>query len=299
MKHNNPLSRRFPMTCAALLTGIMTLFCSACGNISAVNAAESTGPTITIGIENDLPGLSLQQGNQYSGFAVDVAEYVADQLGYAPKEIIWKNVPIADRATMLNDDAVDMIVGPYAISNTHKQNVDFAGPYVSTGLKLLVNKTNTSITGPQSLAGKTICTAAGTVAAQEITKNFGTTVHLIQYPTYAQCVTALLSGTVDAVAADGIILAGLNSTKGDGYLKIVGQPFTKDYYGIAVKKNSPGLVYQINQALKKMVSTGTWKRDFNTALANTGYTMNTAWNLPTTSDAQISQETDSSTSQQE
>lgn len=276
---------------AAVATTSVLLMSAACGNISAVNAAESTGPTITVGVESNVPGLSVQQGERWSGFDVDVAQYVAHGLGYAPKEIIWKNVPIDQRAQMLDNGSVDMIVGTDAITPEHQQNVDFAGPYLIGGQQLMVTKSNTSISGVASLPGKSVCTASGSLPAQIIASTFGSKVTLVQLPTYTQCVTALLSGSVDAVTADGIVLAGLKKAKGDGYLKIVGKPFTRDDFGIAVKKNSPHLVSQINKTLGQMIRSGVWQSDFESAMAGTGYTLNDQWNKPSQLDAQDSDET--------
>jgi glutamate transport system substrate-binding protein len=102
---------------------------------------------------------------------------------------------------------------------------------------------------------------------------------------YAECVTALISGTVDAVTTDDIILAGLAAAKGDGQLKVVGKPFTQERYGIGVKKGDTTLVKKINAALKEMEEDGSWQKALDSATKGTGYKANSKYNPPTAFDA--------------
>lgn len=62
----------------------------------------------------------------------------------------------------------------------------------------------------------------------------------MEQPGYAECATALFSGIVDAVTTDDIILAGLASAS-RGKLKVVGKPFTQEYYGVGIKKGDTQL----------------------------------------------------------
>ena len=75
-----------------------------------------------------------------SGFDVDVATYVAQQLGYAPDKIEWKESPSAQRENLIENDQVDFIVATYSITDERKKRVDFAGPYLITGQSLLVKR---------------------------------------------------------------------------------------------------------------------------------------------------------------
>ena len=72
----------------------------------------------------------------------------------------------------------------------------------------------------------------------------------------AECATALLSGIVDAATTDDIILAGLASAS-RGRLRVVGKPFTQEYYGIGVKKGNTELLDKVNGALETLKDNGT------------------------------------------
>ena len=275
---------------AAALMSIGSMFLlAACGN-GMGGVARSTGPTITIGIPTDLPYLSLREGNKYSGFDIDVAEYVADKLGYSYKQIIWKQVPAGQSVSDLNNGVVGMIIGDYPISAASKQNVDFAGPYLVQSQKLLVSAKDNSINSLQDLKGKSVCVTAGSVSQRVIEGALGASVSVHSLPSAPQCVTELFDGSVQAVSAGGVLLSALNKFKGGGYLKVVGNGFATEYMGIAVRKDSPDFVYQINQDIKLMMTSGTWEKDLKATVGQTGYKI-TSFNMPSAISAQDSQET--------
>jgi glutamate transport system substrate-binding protein len=204
-----------------------------------------------------------------SGFDVDVATYVAKQLGYSPDRIEWKESPSAQRETLIGNNQVKYIVATYSITDSRKQKVDFAGPYLITGQSLLVRNDNTDITGAESLENnKKLCSVSGSTPAQRIKDKYPG-VQLQQYDTYSACIEALKNGAIDAVTTDEVILAGF-AAQNPGSFKIVGQPFSEEKYGIGLKKGDTELRTKINDALEKMESDGSWKAAFEKNLGPAG-----------------------------
>ena len=253
-----------PLHLAAVVAVLMsTLMLSGCG---------TAGHRITIGVKFDQPGLSLRKPDgSLSGFDVDVARYVAGELGYKPEEIEWKEAPSGQRETLIQNDQVDYIVGTYSITNERKKKVSFAGPYFKTGQGLLVRSDETDITGPQSLENNNrLCSVAGSTPAQRIKEKYPR-VQLQRYDTYSLCVEALKNGAVDAVTTDAVILAGYVQQNPD-VLKLAGEPFSTELYGIGLAKDNNELRSQINDALQKMIDTGAWRAAFDANLGSSGYT---------------------------
>jgi len=94
----------------------------------------------------------------------------------------------------------------YTINDKRKQIVDFAGPYFTVGQDLLVRQDDDSITGPQSLNGKKLC--SWPVPPRPAVKDkFAQGATLVEYTRYSDCVTGLLAHIVDAVTTDDVILA--------------------------------------------------------------------------------------------
>ena len=71
------------------------------------------GPTIAIGVAADQPGLGFLHGGEYSGFDISVAQYVANTLGFAKKQIVFKQVLPSTRVSSLEDGTVDMVVDAF------------------------------------------------------------------------------------------------------------------------------------------------------------------------------------------
>ena len=215
----------------------------------------------------------------YVGFDVDVAKYVAKKLGYSEDEIVWKESPSKQREAMLQNGDVDYIVASYSITDERKKVVDFAGPYFVAGQDLLVRKDETGIDGPKDLNGKRLCSMTGTTSAVNVKEKFAKQTQLMEQPGMAECATALLSGIVDAATTDDIILAGLASAS-RGRLRVVGKPFTQEYYGIGVKKGNTELKNKINNAITDMIQDGSWQRAISDNTRGVAYTPNAKYNPP-------------------
>ena len=246
-------------------------------SLAACDADESG--KIRIGIKFDQPGLGFKKSGTYVGFDVDVAKYVAKKLGYSEDEIVWKEAPSKQREAMLQNGDVDMILATYSITDERKNAVSFAGPYFVAGQDLLVRKDDHSINGPEDLNGKRLCSVTGSTSAATVKEKFASEVQLMEQPGYAECATALFSGIVDAVTTDDIILAGLASAS-RGKLRVVGKPFTQDYYGVGIKKGDTALAKKINAAITEMIKDGSWERAIADNTEGTSYTPNAEYNPP-------------------
>jgi glutamate transport system substrate-binding protein len=226
--------------------------------------------SIVIGTKFDQPGLGLKNPDgKMSGFDVDVATYVAKELGYTPEQIEWKESPSGQRETLIQNDQVKFIAATYSITDARKEKVSFAGPYLVTGQSLLVKADNTDITGAESLQNnKKLCSVSGSTPAQRIKDKYPG-VQLQQYDTYSACVEALKNGAIDAVTTDEVILAGY-AAQTPGAFKIVGKPFSEENYGIGLKKDDTELCTKVTDALKKMESDGAWKEAWDKNLGPAG-----------------------------
>ena len=254
--------------------GIMAIAfaATACGGGEEKSASQSAADgTLTVGIKFDQPGLGQHNPDgTFSGFDVEVARYIANELGVKPEGITFKESPSAQRETLIQNGEVDYIVATYSITDARKEKVGFAGPYFIAGQSLLVRSDNTDITGRDSLSGgKKLCSVTGSTPAQKV-KDSVPDVQLQEFDTYSACVEALRNGAVDAVTTDDIILAGF-AAQYPGQLKVVGEPFTTENYGVGLAKDDSETRGKINDAIEKMISTGAWEEAFNNTVGASGY----------------------------
>ena len=269
---------------AAAMAAAAALTLSACGSDSGSDSSGSgdgDGEKIRIGIKYDQPGLGFDEGGSFSGFDVDVAKYVANELGYSEDQIQFEESPSAQRENMLENDQVDMIFATYSITDTRKEKVGFAGPYFVAGQDLLVRADNDDIKGPEDLNGKNLCSVTGSTSAQKIKDTLASDVNLMEQPSYAECVTAMQGGSIDAVTTDDIILAGLASTEANkGQFKVVGNTFSEEQYGVGIPKGSDKCE-DINAAIQKMIDDGAWEEAIKKNTEGVDYTFDATLNPPT------------------
>ena len=93
---------------------------------------------------------------------------------------------------------------------------------------------------------------------------------LVECNRYSECLTALLAGLVDAITTGDVILAGY-AAQNPELLRAVGKPFTKDAYGIGLRKGDPEGKAKVNAALQKMISSGAWRTAAQANLGASGY----------------------------
>ena len=228
---------------------------------------KSSG-TIRIGVKQDQPGLGFKDAatGEYTGFDIEIAKWIAASLGVPADKIEFKPIPSASRESAITNGDIDYYVGTYSITDKRKQLIDFAGPYFVTGQGLLVKKDNTTIKSEKDLAGKNVCSATGSTPIQNIKSNFPDT-KTTEFDTYSKCVEALKGGQTDAVTTDQAILIGYAAQEPDA-LKVVGQPFTTEKYGVGLPKGDTALRTFINKTFTD--GGDTWKKIYDSTLGKSG-----------------------------
>jgi glutamate transport system substrate-binding protein len=263
---------------ATVGTALLATTLAACGGNAEPNASPSlvpgasSGGKLTIGVPVDEPGIGVKDGDSYSGFDIETATYVAKALGVPAENITFVEAEGDTRQQLLTSGGADLIVSTFSITDERKQVVDFAGPYFVAQQDLLVRRNEEDITGPATLNGRNLCTVAGTTSADTILKQYRGKVTLLEKPRYSECVSALAASEVDAVTTDDVILAGFAAEpQYKGKLRVLGKGFSKETYGIGVKKGDTEMVTKVNAALKEYVADGSWKAALQKTVGPSGY----------------------------
>ena len=215
--------------------------------------------TVKVGTKFDQPlfGLKNLEGKP-EGFDVEIAKLIAGEMGIAPDKVEFVEAVSANREPFIQQGKVDFVVATYTINDKRKQVVDFAGPYYEAGQDIMVAKGNPEgIGGPDDLAGKKVCSVTGSTPAENIRTNYPEA-ELTEFDVYSKCAEALKNGQVQAVTTDNVILLGLISQDEESF-ELVGKPFTKEPYGIGVKKGDTEFRTFINDTLEKIEQDGRWK----------------------------------------
>jgi glutamate transport system substrate-binding protein len=238
------------------------------GATGVVGKAESQ-KKLVIGVKADQPGLGLQTGTAYEGFDIEIGKIIAKGLGVPDNGIEWKTTVSANREPFIEQGQVDLVVATYTINDERKQKISFAGPYYIAGQDLLV-PTDSTITGPEALAGKKVCSVAGSTPAKRIKEEYPQA-SLQEFDAYSKCVTALAGKQVDAVTTDDIILAGYAAQEQyAGKFKVVGKTFSEEPYGIGLAKDDKSGCEKINEILKAAATDGSYKTAWDSTLGKSG-----------------------------
>ena len=219
--------------------------------------------TLKVGTKFDQPlfGLENLEGEP-EGFDVEVAKIIAAGLGLAEDDVEFTETVSANREPFLQQGQVDMVVATYTINDKRDEVIDFAGPYFLAGQDILVKKGNPdSIAGPDDLAGKTVCSVAGSTPAGYVEENIPDA-ELVLVDAYTKCRDALQNGQVQAVTTDNVILSGYVDQAPEDF-ELVGEPFTEEPYGIGVPEGQEAFCEFVNETLAAAAEDGSLQEAFD------------------------------------
>ncbi len=222
---------------------------------------------ITIGVKFDQPGIGFKGATDDApkGFDPEMGKILAASLGIAPEDIDWQETISDNREPFLQGNEVDLVIASYSITDERRQVVGQAGPYYVTGQQLLVGS-DSDIESVDDIKGQEVCSVTGSTSLDNV-KAEGAKPR--GFDTYSECVDQVLSGTVDAMTTDGAILLGYAAQHPDE-LKVVGDPFSEERYGIGYSKDHPEMCQWINDTLTKSFDDGTWSDAFDATLGQAG-----------------------------
>ena len=262
------------LVAAALLACGLLAALPGCSSGGASGGSSGGSGTLTVGVRGDVVGFGQlnERTGKYSGLEVDIAEELANRLGYV--DVQFKSVLPENRKQMLLDGEVDALVACYSISDTRRQNFDFSPAYY-TDASIVMVQNSSLITDIAQMKGKTFGTMAGSNTAPELVlklKELGLTdgvepepvadgenkvyrydtFTLIQLPSYQALSDALEQGAVDAAAMDGAIAKTYDN---DDRTTLDFQISTQEY-GVATQKGSE-LSGKVSDAIQGMLDDGT------------------------------------------
>lgn len=209
---------------------------------------------ITIATDATWPPMEyVDENKNIVGFDVDLMNAAAEAGGY---EIKLLNTAWDGIFAGLANGEYDAVCSSVTITDERKATMDFSIPYVNAGQVLVVAMNNNTDTVLADMKGKEVGAQIGTTGAIEIQNTAGVT--LKTYDEIGLAIADLANGRISGVVADAPIAADfvLQNEEYSKKLKIVGVPFTDEYYGVAVKKGNKEVLDLINAGLKKVIDSG-------------------------------------------
>jgi len=190
---------------------------------------------------------------QLTGYDVDVAKAVGEKLG-VPVEFVetpWDSIFAA-----LEADRFDVVANEVTITPERQAKYDLSEPY-SVGEGVIVTRANDgTIKSLADLKGKTTAQSSTSNWAQ-VARDAGANVEAVEG--FAQAITLLNQGRIDATVNDSIAVYAYLAETGDKSVKIAANTGEKSDQGFAARKDS-GYLPELNGALDELRADGTLAR---------------------------------------
>lgn len=209
---------------------------------------------ITIASDATWPPMEfLNENKEIIGFDVDLLQAAAKAAGF---EVNIVNTAWDGIFAGLANGNYDAVCSSVTITEERKAAMDFSVPYINAGQVLIVAKDSSGMTTLADMAGKKVGAQIGTTGAIAI--NDAGDVELKTYDELGLAIEDLANGNIDGVVADSPIAADyvLGNDTYKAALKIVGEPFTDEFYGIAVKKGNSEILAKLNEGLEAVIASG-------------------------------------------
>ncbi|MET0496552.1 MAG: glutamate ABC transporter substrate-binding protein [Actinoplanes sp.] len=200
------------------------------------------------------------------GFDVDMGRQIAQAIFGDPDKIQIKVIAYDKRVSSAVDGSVDIVADTMTANCDRWTDVNFSSIYYEAGQKVLVS-TDSKAKRIEDLAGKKICSAAGSTSFDNIAK-VSTKPIAVAKPAFGDCLVAFQRNEVDGISTDDTILAGMAAQ--DPYAKVIGQPFTEEPYAMAMAKLHPDFARFVNAVLERNRANGTWKKTYERWLGDFG-----------------------------
>ncbi|NPV56814.1 MAG: basic amino acid ABC transporter substrate-binding protein [Anaerolineae bacterium] len=187
---------------------------------------------------------------ELTGFDVELMNAIAAEAGF---EVEWVNIGFDPMLAGLAECQYDAAIAAITITPERQEVMLFSDPYINAGQIVTIKSDNAAISGKDDLAGKTVGAQLGTTGAIEAEAIEGVT--LKTYDSYDLAFLDLANGQIDAVIADYPTALGFVGQSPD-QIKVVGEVFTNESYGIAVCKTNTELLAKMNEGLKAVKDAG-------------------------------------------
>lgn len=208
----------------------------------------------------------FEDNGKLVGFEVELADYLAGQLGVKAKPVHgqWEKLP-----ALLTRGDIDIVLNGYEWFPEREEQWTSTVPYYLYKLQLLVRKNDPAIQTWDDLRPgadgkrKRVGVLADSAAHRYLEKRFGDAIQVEAYPEgVTSAMRNVVIGQLDATVQD-MPTAGYYLPRDFPELKPVGEaiaPTEYPYYVIFARRDDPELVRALNVAILKGLSDGTLRR---------------------------------------
>jgi polar amino acid transport system substrate-binding protein len=233
-----------------LSVGLMAA-CSQSETANTTGGKDSDEKVLIMGTSADFaPFESRNPAGEFEGFDIDLATYIAEELGY---KLEIEDMKFDGLVGALQTDRVDMVLAGMSATEKRDKNVDFSTPYNHSG-EMFITLKDSDITTLEAIEGKTVGVQLGTIQ-EEGAKKLQETVKFEIKPidSAATLIQELLTNRIDVAYIDKSVATGYIAEQG---LAGFDDPTTSSP-GMAVAfPEGSDMIDDVNKVLKEMEENG-------------------------------------------
>ncbi len=186
------------------------------------------------------------------GHDIDMANEIAKELGVS---LQIEELFFPDMLAAAKNGDVDLGISSITITAERSEIMLFSIPYFDAGQVIIVRNDTTDVDSPEDFAGKKIGVVKGTTGEKAVLALEGINTSLvISYDKNEDRDVDLKNGVIDLLVGD--ITGAVGTIRNNPELKVVGNPFTQEYYGIVTKLGNDALMERVNEILREMKRNG-------------------------------------------
>ncbi|MDD4658428.1 MAG: basic amino acid ABC transporter substrate-binding protein [Eubacteriales bacterium] len=234
--------------------------------VAALSGCVGTQPggkkVLKVGTEATFPPFETTDDDEnIIGFDIDLIKAIAADNDW---ELEVVHLPFDSLIESLQTDKLDIVIAAMTIDEERSEKVLFSKPYFDASQVLVIREDEDRNFGIEDIVDQDLIVAVqmGTTGSYEGEDIFGAEDHpnLKQYKRVNEAFMDLKNGRVDLVIIDEPVAKNYMAHLGG--MKILGEPFTNEQYGIAVKKTNTDMMAKINASLQKMMDSGKYDEIF-------------------------------------
>jgi polar amino acid transport system substrate-binding protein len=205
---------------------------------------------------------------KYIGFEVDLAEYLAKELGRKSEMVTgdWDKLPELLGKPADDEDGIDIVLNGYEFREDLEKKYPSTVPYYVYKLGLVIHKDEADAIRSWSDLAREKATGAkrsvgvlgGSVAHEYMKDEFGDRIDLKINPDVATVIGLVEQKRLDATVQD--TPAALYYVRNSKKLRLADEPRKPGFYVILTRQSDKELREQLNAAIKKAIKDGTLKK---------------------------------------
>lgn len=253
----------------AMLSTVMVIALAACGGSGSSSdseggklaAIQDAGKIVVATDAAWAPFEYIGEGGQPTGIDIEIAQYIADQLGV---ELEIQNIAFDTIPAAITGGSADLGLACITITEERKEEMAFSDPY-TTVQQYIVVKSDSDVQTLDDLAGAMIGTHLGTtgdfLVSDEITDGVLAGAQNNQYKALPDAAEEVKSGTLQAIVCDSVLAENLVAAN-NGALKCFplayadGSEGDIEQIGAAMAKGDDEFTARINEIIGELVESG-------------------------------------------